>query len=299
MLQPPDSQSFSRFLASAGFFLCLAPFVGLGVILRETQVLELKRSELAQLTRVGRAELERRQRVARDVAEAAPVAGVAIFAVGLGLILYAAPSMRRREVKDEQRSDAELETLRNQLSPTSEAERGARAEEEVAAEIALSEAARVQRVPGPPLKPEYTRVQQYIDIERRVLDRIAQTAGPVYELRSQVRLKSTGTLLDGVLVSVVDQLPDVVIEIKLRSLNSLTTLARSSIDETLARVARYRAVAGSAAVGWLILVSDAAPPDSAIEDVNRAADEAGHDVRVSMLTEKEIDQLLMPPGAWN
>jgi hypothetical protein len=137
-----------------------------------------------------------------------------------------------------------------------------------------------------------------MDVERRVLDRIAEIAAPLYELKPQVRLAPSGTLLDGVLVSVIDQTPDVVIEIKLRSPESMARLARSSIDETLARVARYRAVAAPSAIGWLILVSDGEMPKAIMDKVKASALELGDDVRVSIVTEEEINDLRLPPGPW-
>lgn len=235
MLQRPDPQSFSRFLASIGFFLCIAAFIGPGLVLRETSTLEFKRSDLAELTEVGQEELERRQEVARDAAQAAPIVGIVAFVAGVVLLIYAAPRMWRQELKEEERSEAELAHLRKQLPPATEAERGARAEEEVAAEAALSEAPGAEAVRPPKVQVEPTRVQHYMDVERRVLDRIAVIAPPIYQLMPEVRL-GRSTLLDGVLVSVVDQFPDVVIEIKLRRPNVMERVVRSSIDETLARV---------------------------------------------------------------
>jgi hypothetical protein len=298
VLQRPDPHSFSRFLASIGFFLCIAAFVGPGIVLRETSTLEFKRSDLAELTDVGKKELERRQEVARDVAQAAPRVGIVAFIAGVGLLIYAAPKMRRQELTEEERSEAELAHLRKQLPPATEAERGARAEEEVAAEVAFSEVPNAGAVGAPKAQVEPMRVQRYMAVERRVLDRIAATAPPLYELKAEVRLAPSGTLIDGVLVSMVDQIPDVVIEIKLRRPNVMERFVRSSIDETLARLARYRAVAASNAIGWLILVSDGEVPTDIREKVEILASEVEDDVRVSLVTEKEIDELRLPPGKW-
>jgi len=62
-----------------------------------------------------------------------------------------------------------------------------------------------------------------------------------------------GYLLDGVLISTIDQLPDVIVEIKLLRREDVT-LARQAIASTVAAIAGYRRVASPSAVGWLILV---------------------------------------------
>jgi hypothetical protein len=301
VLQRPDPQSFSRFLASIGFFLCVAGVVGPTLILRETSVLEIKQQDLAQLTDVGKAELERRQRAARDFAKAAPIAGGVFFLFGVGLMLYATPQMRRQERRAEQRSDVELEELRKRLPPQTEAQREAHIQDEVAAEWAgPRELASPTAPPGPPPLDEAgrSRAEHHAGVEQKVLDRLARIASPLYELRAHVRLEPSGIPLDAVLVSTIEHLPDLIVDIKLRRPGSFAKYATNVIDETLAHVGRYRAVVSPAAKGWLVVVFDGEISDALRDRIRDASADVLAQVHVSAVREEEIETLDLPPGPW-
>jgi len=50
VIPSPDPQSFTKFLISAGVFLCVAAFVGPGLALRDTGVLRISTRQLAEYT---------------------------------------------------------------------------------------------------------------------------------------------------------------------------------------------------------------------------------------------------------
>lgn len=93
MFSRPEPQTFTKFLISAGVFLCLAVFVGPTLALRDDGALLVSRPHIAELTPVGRAELLHRQNVEHDIVGRFAIPfGAVLFAVGLGLRYGAAIS---------------------------------------------------------------------------------------------------------------------------------------------------------------------------------------------------------------
>lgn len=99
-------------------------------------------------------------------------------------------------------------------------------------------------------------------------------------------------ILDGVLRSSVDQISDVVVEIKVVGTSWLRNL-RNRVDEAIAIVTRYRRRVDARAHGWLIIVVE----EASVDEIRRITD-ATRDVRdlitVSVVTEQEIDDLDVP-----
>jgi hypothetical protein len=118
----PETQSFTKFLISAGVFLCIAGVVGPALALRETAVLRISSHELAGLTPDGRAELIHRQKIEHTVGQVAPGVGGGMLVLGLILIFSGMPRLRRQEHADQERSSAELDKLRADLRPLSDTE---------------------------------------------------------------------------------------------------------------------------------------------------------------------------------
>lgn len=135
----PDTQSFSRLLATLGLFLCVVAVVGPVLLLRDTGVLELTVKDLDELTPVAKAELERRQRTAATMGDAAPWVALATFVVGLivfGIGLY---RLFNQEATRDERTALELDQLRGELQPQTPTERRRAAERSLAGDDAAED----------------------------------------------------------------------------------------------------------------------------------------------------------------
>jgi hypothetical protein len=304
MLSRPDPQSFTKFALSAGVFLVIAAFVIPGLILRETGILRISQRELSGLTPLARKELKRRQGMERSAGLAAPYVGIFFFILGGALIVYGAPRLKRQEEADEERFSVELDKLRSEIKPQSRGEREERLMEDVEEELGYKKpepAAVVGKEPQPSpsasLSPR-VNVRQLMrraaEVEEQVLAHLAQIAPPRYELQANVKIARDPTLLlDGLLVSKVEQLPDIVVEIKLSG-RSFRKNARNRINEGVAQLLRYRARMQRTSKGWLIIVVDEviAPADREFA-ARLAADFAAY-VHVSVITLNDLPGLSLP-----
>jgi membrane protein implicated in regulation of membrane protease activity len=301
----PDPQSFTKFALSAGVFLLIAAFVVPAFVLRETGALRISEHELSTLTPLARNELERRQRIARSAGIAAPYVGVVFFILGGALLVYGAPRLKRKEDADEERFSVELAKLRSEIEPQSKREREERLKEEVEEELsdkqpeAVGSAEEEQR-PSPAQPPEPTTnvrdlMLRAATVERDVLDHLAQIAPPNYELQANVKV-SGGLLLDGLLVSGVAHLPDLVVEIKLMGRFLRSNLTKR-LNDSVGRLLRYRARVKRAATGWVIIVVDGAISAADRDLAMRRASEYAADLRVSLITMDELPDLVLPTVA--
>ncbi|HXB66529.1 MAG TPA: hypothetical protein VNV42_16835 [Solirubrobacteraceae bacterium] len=298
----PDPQSFTKFALSAGVFLLIAAFLVPAFVLRETSVLRISEHELTTLTPLARAELERRQRIARAAGIAVPYIGVFFFLIGGALLVYGAPRLKRKEDADEERFFVELAKLRSEIEPQSESEREERLKEDVEEELCDEKLEAVEGpegapTPSPELHPQATtNVRELMlraaTVERDVLNHLAQIAPPNYELQANVKV-SGGLLLDGLLVSKVAHLPDVVVEIKLMR-GSFRKNLNNRLNEGLGVLLRYRARVKRAATGWLIIVIDGAIDAADRDLLVRRAEEYAAELWVSIITPDALSELSLP-----
>jgi hypothetical protein len=306
MLSRPDPQSFTKFALSAGVFLVIAAFVIPGLIFRETGILRISQQELSGLTPLARKELKRRQGIDRSIGLAAPYVGILSFILGGTLIVYGAPRLKRQEEADEERFSVELDKLRSEIKPQSKREREGRLMEDVEEELAYKKpepATVVSEEPQPSASASRSRktnvrqlMQRAGEVEDLVLAHLAQIAPPKYELQANVKIAQGPTLLlDGLLVSKVEQLPDIVVEIKLSS-KSVRNNARNRINEGVAQLLRYRARMQRTSIGWLIIVVDEAIQPADREFTGRLAADFAVYVHVSVITLDELPGLSLPLG---
>ncbi len=298
----PDPQSFTKFALSAGVFLLIAAFLVPAFVLRETSVLRISEHELTTLTPLARAELERRQRIARAAGIAVPYIGVFFFLIGGALLVYGAPRLKRKEDADEERFLVELAKLRSEIEPQSESEREERLKEDVEEELCDEKLEAVEGpegapTPSPELHPQATtNVRELMlraaTVERDVLNHLAQIAPPNYELQANVKV-SGGLLLDGLLVSKVAHLPDVVVEIKLMR-GSFRKNLNNRLNEGLGVLLRYRARVKRAATGWLIIVIDGAIDAADRDLLVRRGEEYAAELWVSIITPDALSELSLP-----
>jgi hypothetical protein len=306
MSSRPDPQSFTKFALSAGVFLVIAAFVIPGLIFRETGILRISQRELSGLTPLARKELKRRQGIDRSIGLAAPYVGILFFILGGTLIVYGAPRLKRQEEADEERFSVELDKLRSEIKPQSKREREGRLMEDVEEELAYKKpepATVVSEEPQPSASASLSRktnvrqlMQRAGEVEELVLAHLAQIAPPKYELQANVKIAQGPTLLlDGLLVSKVEQLPDIVVEIKLSS-KSVRNNARNRINEGVAQLLRYRARMQRTSIGWLIIVVDEAIQLADREFAARLAADFAVYVHVSVITLDELPGLSLPLG---
>lgn len=330
VLSRPDPQSFTRFLVSAGVFFCLLAFIAPALVIRESGLLRIGQDELDKYTPIARTELRRRQVVAKDVAHIVPYVGGILLIVGVVVLVVGVPRLIRQERHDDEHREAQLDKLRRDTPPQGDAERRARLE----AEVDAVEADGADRIgddgaegQGDPLGPSDAEVvepdsesaavvilptsdppspsgeslsrrelmNRVAGVESRVLGRVRQVAGPLYDLRPMVRAGAdSAVLLDGLLVSQIDQLPDVGIEIKyFRSHGNFMRRLRDALSQ-LSEYGRVPVAANSR--WWLIVVADRLPPPDVLETAAALAMKRAPDVIVSIVEESEIDKLELPRG---
>lgn len=283
----PDSQSFTRLLISAGALLLIAAFVVPGLILRDTGVLTISRQELRRLTPSAEREVERRQEVARDVGRAAPYIAVFFLVSGGLLMAVGVPRLRRLEQSDDERRRMELEKLRGELRPQSAEEQRERLREEVD-EDETQEA---------PLSAE-ARLRETANAEEAVLARIAEIVPPLYDLESKVVVSDGDRrlFLDGLLISEIDQLPDVVVEVKYvrKGIVDMARRIREAKAQLLDHLTAYRRTS----IGWLIVVTEGPLPERRREIEEGIAKEVVPGphlaLRLSIVTLDDLDSLRPP-----
>jgi hypothetical protein len=312
VLPRPDSQSFTRFVLSAGVFLVVAAFVLPGLVLRETGVLTISRKDLASYTPTARKELERRQEIAHDAGNAAPVLGAAFLLSGLVLVVLGLPRLRQQEAKAERRSAVEMDKLLAEIRPQSADEREGSVRQEVAEDLGLKLATAAEArsdSPGssadargaPPAslsRPVGQRlhedVRRRVEVEELVLKRIAAIRPPLYELRHQVKMEGAPRLLfDALLVSHEPQRPDIVVEIRVTD-KWLPSNARNRFNDALGKLTLYENRTGRRAVGWIVFVANQPPRQADEQRIEDLVKGFGGQVQISVLGPEEVESLTFP-----
>jgi hypothetical protein len=318
MLSRPEPQSFTKFLISAGVFLCVTAFVGPGFALRDTGVLRISRHELNGLTTTGRSELEHRQTIERDIGRVAPISAAVLLVGGLALIGSGLPRLRNQERLEDARSSAELDMLLAKLKPQTGEERRQRLEAEVTSETKpdapeaepnLSPPAASAPVASPPLTwpapdaarsaaiDRVARMKRARDAEKLVIERIREIAPSGYKVFDQVMLADSNLGFDGLLVSVGDrEASDVVVELKYsETVSAVRKSIRTWADATAGKLLRYQARTGRTAVAWLIaVVGEAVDADALAYEVAPTVDDLSGQVEASIVNVDDIHELASP-----
>jgi hypothetical protein len=298
----PDSQSFTKFVISAGALLVVAAFVVPGLVLRDTAVLTIPVRDLKEFTPTARGELEQRQTLARDGGRVAPYAGAGFLLGGLALILVGIPRLRRQERTADEHAEAELNKLLGEIQPQTAKEQKERLEADVedsSKPPGVSSPATKEQPRGKVTSVETrsSQLQRWSKVEAEVLQRLAEIAPPRYDLQTRVKLEGASSkrllLLDALLISQVDQFPDIVVEVKFAGKN-LSKNIGNRVAEAESQLLRYLARYRRDSIGWLILyVID----ELDIEKKKEIADRAGElaDVlKVSIVTQETLPSLSLP-----
>ncbi len=295
MMPRPEAHGFTKFVLSIGVFLCVAAFVVPALILRDTDVLLVSERELNELTPLGEDEIHDRQQMARSLGGAAPYFGLILLASGLALIRYGLPRLRRQEDKEEAKTSMEIGKLENELEPQSEEEEQAELAatiEEISRPPAPS--AGMQSPPSAPAPVRRDVMNRAREIEQRVFEHLGKIAPQEYELKTRVRVAGEPKLLlDGILVSTIEQRLDILVEIKLVS-SYLGRNINNRIADILWRWTIYKNRLGRPAVGWLILVLEE-PLSAAVRDqIADRVSELGAEIRLTTIEPEEIERLTLP-----
>ncbi|MTD43639.1 hypothetical protein GKE82_04795 [Conexibacter sp. W3-3-2] len=174
---------------SVGVFLCLAAFALPGYVLRDNAVLRVSEKELAGLNATSRDELERRQRLASDIGEAALPIAVVLLMMGLGVLLWSVPDLKLQEQTDTDRAKAELQDLQSRLRRQTEEELETEARREAAEVDAAQSGVRNEKAPAPEsTNARRERVDRLLDIEREVLSAVAALVPMPYAMQTRVAL---------------------------------------------------------------------------------------------------------------
>jgi hypothetical protein len=136
------------------------------------------------------------------------------------------------------------------------------------------------------------------DIEKRVVQRLRAVRPPDYEVRSLAKLTGTSpVLLDALLVSEIDHVPDVIVEIKVTATRLFPRNVDRMVDQALALLGRYQARVARPAVVWLIIVlAEGNPTPDGQRVMQEAARELTDLVVITVVTHDEIETLDLPPS---
>jgi hypothetical protein len=302
MTPRPDSHSFTKFIISAGAFLVVAAFVVPGLILRDTGVLTIPRRELEEFTPTARHELERRQTIAHDAGNAAPFLGGTLLVGGMFLIAFGIPRLKRQEKTADEHAKAKVDKLHRDLSPQTPSEEIERAKTEIEEQrpkpVAAAPPAQ-ERVPAAAggITARTEQLQLWRKAETEVLTRLAEIAPPRYELQSKIRLGDASSsqllLLDALLISQIDQLPDIVVEIKVAGPH-LSKNVGNRMAEAESLLLRYLSRYRRNSVGWLIFYADEELKPAVRERIERRAADLRDLLKVSIVAADSLKSLVLP-----
>ncbi|MEA2364041.1 MAG: hypothetical protein QOD71_3186 [Thermoleophilaceae bacterium] len=305
----PDAQSFTKFLVTAGVFLIVAAFIVPGLILRETDVLKVPIVALNHATPVGRKELERRQRVARDVGESTPWIFGGLLLSGGVLLFYGAPRLRKQEAEQETRAQVELDKLRSEIKQQTPEEREQKLQDDVAVEIIEEQLQAALPDPASPDRPQRSaqpatneprtpsemmttqdRVRRAGELEERVLDRIGSLVPQGFEFVRHVRVGGEPPLLlDGLMSDRTGERDAVLIEVQ-APLSSTAGMRKRLLDVEAARLRYADRIGGDPAL-WLVVITN-----PAVMTKSQALAPLPYLpwLFLSVSTESEIDDLKLP-----
>jgi hypothetical protein len=301
----PDSNGFTKFIISAGAFLIVAAVVLPGFVLRDTGVLTISRDDLQGFTPTGKQELERRQTISRDAGHVAPFFGGVLLIGGAILIAIGIPRLKRQEKTADEHARAEVDKLHRELRPQTEGEQEERAraevkEDEEGAQIAVPASPEEARGSSSTKVGETSRsayLEHWIKAESAVLARLAEIAPPNYELRSKVKLEEAeGTralFLDALLISQVDSLPDIVVEIKSAS-RGLGRNFGNRMAQAESQLLRYLARYRRDSIGWLIFYTGEELTAGQKDALARRTAELADVLKISIVTPDGLASLGLP-----
>jgi hypothetical protein len=148
-------------------------------------------------------------------------------------------------------------------------------------------------------RPSYPEMMNRVRrLEQEVLERIYEIRPPQYELKTSISvmgpLGSEPLPVNAILVSQIDQLPDIIIEIKYSS-RPLSKNIRNRIADAVYRLTSFRARVQTRAVVWLIVLFDGELDSSELTHLERHAVEFRGELSLSIVPVEAISDLTVPP----
>lgn len=274
-----DTGNFNRLLASLGLLLVAAALVIPYFYFRNTETLRIPEAELRALTDRGEATLRNRQDAIADLELWVVLLSLALVVGGVTLLVLGGKRLRIAQAKEDeavdrraQKEQVEIQRLSRDEVEEKREEQAREATQEPADEAGPgrpplagpAETPPVRsstRLEPPPVRSGGGTVQQ----SREAIERIEHKVSRLFEdsFKGSVRyipdVKIVGTSggsqlkLDG-LFTRSERRGDVVLDLKLGGVRLLPFRLRQYADRMLAGLARYRAVTGKDARGWLLIV---------------------------------------------
>lgn len=275
----------------------------------DTDVLRVSQKELHSLTPVGREALEARQRRSADFE--VPVLSLGgVLALG-GLAALWIGGRRLRTAQDKEDEALERQAKRDEVEirqlSESEVEAKRKAEARESAPETAGEQADAGRTPrdgrprpsGPGRAQDMARSwEAIVRIEGAIRDAFEATGTEAYDFRQEVKVtgRSQAVQLDGIFRAHSRYGRDVVLELKVtRQSRTLLKLIRSSADQLIAQIARYRDISSRDAVGWLVVVIPADVEEFNLQERRRLEDRVTHSLaghgKGSIIREQDIAHL--------
>jgi hypothetical protein len=294
-----DTGSYSRLLVSLGLLAIAVSFVVPWLFMRETKVLSISQTDLNGLTPRGRHVLEDRQDLIDALQPVAPWFSLLFVSLGGASLALGMKRMRLQQQWQDRQLQAETRKAEASIEEQSEEQQEERVREEVETdrELAPAELATGDLAQRPPIDRSRA-IAATRAIETEVLNLIESRKSDAYDFVSHPRIRGSGSdlLMDGLLRNLSGGV-DVVVEVK-RQQRANLHLPQIVADQLLSRVARYEAITGRKAVGWLVLVIDGEAND---EDMARLHDRLEDSLRplghADVIPRDNLDSLIVwdPP----
>jgi len=261
----PDAGNFNRFLTSLGLLLLAAALAVPYLYFKNLATLEITRGELAGMTRVGRQAIVARQQA---VVNLEPwVIGLAAFSAGGGLVLVVIGGHRLKRAQESEDEEGRLrrDRTRLEMKKMSPSERA-----EALSEKEMAEKERLRLVTASPYKeqvkspsdkgsvvvPVPTRQESIARALNRLGEVFSDDEPFSHRLKLQVSLRSVtdSIRVDALFEAVVDQLPDVLLDLQVSNPRFIEKSVRNRADDLIAKLSRYKNMSRRETQGWLVVV---------------------------------------------
>jgi hypothetical protein len=277
---------------------------------RNTEVLGFSSTELKTMTPTGRGAILDRQAAIASLEVWVVGAAILIGAIGLLLLVMGALRLRSAQVREDEESDLRRNRAQLEYEEMSPSEQEEKNTEQAAVEVAEERSgATLGGVSSDAEEsgqaPQVTTVdswRQRADVIARVSSAVERAfrdreIGP-YTLKWQVRIGSANDeiRLDGVFERDEPRYRDVILKIRVVPYPSfLLKSARSTANDLVATLERYKVLTGRRANGWILAVVPSESTGASSEEISKGIQSLrraiGPWVEATLINEDEIEEL--------